>query len=181
MKITNSPLQGLLIIEPTVFTDNRGYFFEAYQQERYIEQGIPPFVQDNVSHSTRHALRGLHYQLPHAQGKLVQVTRGRVWDVVVDIRVSSPTFGQSFTITLSAENHTQLYIPPGFAHGFCVLSAKADFYYKCTDFYAATYEHGIAWNDARLNIPWPIKNPILSPKDEVYPPLHEIPHDKLFT
>lgn len=181
MKTIEAPIQGLIIFEPTIFHDNRGYFYEVFQQERYAEYGLPLFVQDNISRSKRHSLRGLHYQLPHAQGKLVWVTRGTVWDIVVDIRMSSPTFGQWFSITLSDENHTQMYIPPGFAHGFCVLSEEADFYYKCTDFFAPTCEHGIAWNDACLNILWPVKNPILSPKDETYPSLHEIPHEQLFT
>jgi|SRR5579885_2154765 dTDP-4-dehydrorhamnose 3,5-epimerase len=181
MKVTEGPLPGLLIIEPRVFNDNRGYFFEVFQQKRYAEFGIPAFVQDNVSRSARNVLRGLHYQLPHAQGKLVFVTRGSVWDVAVDIRTNSPTFGQWFGIHLNDENHTQFYIPPGFAHGFCVLSDEADFHYKCTDYYQPGSEHGIAWNDERLNIPWPVSNPVLSPKDEIYPALHEIAHEKLFT
>lgn len=180
MKMTEGPLSGLLIFEPKIFNDNRGYFFEVFQAERYADVGIPPFVQDNISRSTKNVLRGLHYQLPRAQGKLVWVTRGTVWDIALDIRVSSPTFGQWFSIILSDENHTQMYIPPGFAHGFCVLSDEADFYYKCTDFYTPKAEHGIAWNDTNLNIPWPIQHPILSPKDEVYPHLKDIPHENLF-
>lgn len=180
MNIKTAPLQGLIIIEPKVFNDERGYFYETFQQERYAKLGIPAFVQDNISHSKRHVLRGLHYQNPHGQGKLVSVTRGSVWDVVVDIRVQSPTFGQWFGITLSDENHTQMFIPAGFAHGFCVLSEAADFSYKCTDYYSPACEHGIAWNDPRLNITWPVQNPVLSPKDEVYPPLHEIAHEQLF-
>src|SRR5262249_31094683 len=150
MKLIETPLKGLMVIEPNVFSDTRGYFFEVFQQHRYQEQGFPPFIQDNVSRSKKHVLRGLHYQLPHAQGKLVWVTSGTVWDVAVDIRVSSPTFGQWFGITLSDENHTQLYIPPGFAHGFCVLSDTADFHYKCTEYYSPSSEHGIAWNDPRI-------------------------------
>ncbi len=173
MNIIEAPLAGLLIIEPKVFTDNRGYFYENFQQKRYAEYGIPPFVQDNMSRSTCNVIRGLHYQLPHPQGKLVWVTRGHVWDVSVDLRVTSPTFGQWFSITLSDENHTQLYIPPGFAHGFCVLSNVADFHYKCTDYYHPNAERGIIWNDAQLNIPWPVKNPILSAKDIEYPSLQE--------
>ena len=180
MKIMEAPLNGLIIIEPRIFNDSRGYFFEDYQKERYQELGIPEFVQHNLSRSTRNVLRGLHYQLPHAQGKLVGVTRGHVWDVVVDIRVNSKTFGQWFGIDLTDENHLQMYVPPGFAHGFCVLSDEADFYYKCTDFYTPACERGIIWNDARLNIAWPVKNPILSPKDEVYSSLHEIAHEQLF-
>lgn len=181
MKVTKAPLSGLLIIEPKIFVDDRGHFYEAFQQKRYEEHGIPPFVQDNISRSRQHTLRGLHYQLPHAQGKLVYVTRGDVWDVAVDIRTTSPTFGHWFGIHLNDENHTQLYIPPGFAHGFCVLSDEADFHYKCTDYYFPDSEQGIIWNDDKLNIPWPVKNPILSPKDELYPSLHEIGHEKLFT
>lgn len=180
MQTKTAPLQGLIIIEPAVFKDNRGYFYEGFQQKRYAELGIPPLVQDNVSRSTKNVIRGLHYQLPHAQGKLVGVTNGSVWDVVVDIRQSSPTFGQWFGITLNDENHLQMYIPPGFAHGFCVLSETADFYYKCTEFYSPGNEHGLSWNDPKLNIPWPTKNPILSPKDEVYLPLSEVSNDKLF-
>jgi dTDP-4-dehydrorhamnose 3,5-epimerase len=181
MKVSEAPLSGLIIIEPNVFNDHRGHFYEVFQSKRYEELGIPPLVQDNTSRSKRHVLRGLHYQLPHPQGKLVWVTQGTVWDVVVDIRLTSPTFGQWFGITLSDENHTQFYIPPGFAHGFCVLSEEADFHYKCTDYYYPGKEHGIAWNDTQLNIPWPVKNPLLSPKDEIFPSLHEITHEHLFT
>ncbi len=181
MQLIDTPLDGLLLIEPRVFGDPRGYFFESYQNNRYQELGIPPFVQDNMSHSKRDVLRGLHYQLPYAQGKLVGVSRGAVWDVVVDIRLSSPTFGQWFGTTLSALNHRQMYVPPGFAHGFCVLSDDVDFYYKCTDYYQPTAERGIAWNDPNLKINWPVAHPILSPKDEVYLPLHEMPRDQLFT
>ncbi len=180
MKISAGPLNGLMIIEPRIFSDERGEFFETYQQERYTQHGIPPFVQDNTSRSKRNVMRGLHFQLPHPQGKLVYVTRGEVWDVVVDIRVSSSSFGQWFGITLSEQNHTQMYVPPGFAHGFCVLSDEADFHYKCTDFYMPGAEHGIIWNDASLNIPWPVKTPLLSPKDAALPLLHEIPHEQLF-
>ncbi len=180
MNIIDAPLSGLIILETKLFSDLRGYFYEGYQQTRYSDLGMPPFVQDNMSRSKQNVLRGLHYQLPHAQGKLVGVTRGKVWDVVVDIRKTSPTFGKWFSIVLSDENHLQMYIPPGFAHGFCVLSPEADFYYKCTDFYTPASERGIIWNDPRLNIEWPITNPILSPKDEIYSPLHEIPHDQLF-
>src|SRR3990167_7235538 len=180
MKITHTPLTGPLIIEPCVFHDNRGYFLESFQQQRYLELGIPLFVQDNISRSAQGVLRGLHYQLPEAQGKLVTVTRGSVWDVIVDIRLTSPTFGQWFGITLNDENHLQIYIPSGFAHGFCVLSKEADFYYKCTNFYTPSAELGIAWNDPHINITWPINNPILSPKDIHFPCLYEIDHDKLF-
>jgi len=181
MQITASPLSGLMIIQPKLFQDNRGFFYEVFQQKRYEEIGLPSFVQDNFSRSTRNVLRGLHYQLPHPQGKLVYVTRGSVWDVAVDIRKSSPTFGQWFGMVLNDENHTQLYIPPGFAHGFCVLSDEADFHYKCTDYYTPGTEQGIIWDDAALNIAWPIQHPVLSSKDELFPCLQEITHEKLFT
>jgi dTDP-4-dehydrorhamnose 3,5-epimerase len=178
--MTKTPLEGLLVIEPRVFNDSRGYFYESFQQERYAQAGLPLFVQDNVSHSSANTLRGLHFQQPRAQGKLVWVSQGSVWDVVVDIRASSPTFGQWFSITLTDKNHTQLFIPPGFAHGFCVISENAIFHYKCTDYYAPECERGIRWDDPKLNIPWPVNNPILSAKDSAYPTLHEITHEQLF-
>jgi len=181
MKIHQAPLQGILIIEPRVFTDERGYFYESHQAKRYLDAGIPPLIQDNISRSKQHALRGLHYQLPQAQGKLVWVTRGEVWDVMVDIRRSSPTYKQWFAMTLSDAEPRQIYIPPGFAHGFCVLSAEADFCYKCSDYYAPAMEHGILWNDPELAINWPVAQPLLSPKDAAFPTLKEIAHDKLFT
>lgn len=181
MKIRNASLDGLIIFEFNVFRDTRGHFFEVYQNKRYAELGIPPFVQENVSWSKRDVLRGLHYQLPQSQGKLVWVSRGTVWDVVVDIRQHSKTYRQWFGITLSGDNFTQMYIPPGFAHGFCVLSEEADFHYQCTNYYMPGEEHGIVWNDAQLNIPWPVKNPILSPKDAAYPTLSEVSHEYLFT
>jgi dTDP-4-dehydrorhamnose 3,5-epimerase len=180
MKSTRAPLEGLIIFEPRILADDRGYFFEVYHNERYAEYGIPPFVQDNHSYSKKGVLRGLHYQLPHSQGKLVGVTQGSVWDVAIDLRRASPTFGKWFGIQLDAESHRQMYIPPGFAHGYCVLSDSADFYYKCTDFYAPGSEHGIAWNDPDLNIQWPISNPVLSIKDTAYSPLNEIADEKLF-
>lgn len=181
MKVIETELAGLLVIQPTVHTDNRGYFFEMGNKKRYSQYHIPTFVQQNFSHSKKDVLRGLHYQLPYAQGKLVGITRGTVWDVAVDIRRSSATFGKWFSIVLDDKNHTQLYIPPGFAHGFCTLSDTADFYYLCTDHYTAEAEHGIAWNDPTINITWPLQQPILSAKDETYPFLSQIPHDKLFT
>lgn len=180
MQVTEGPLAGLLIITPRLFHDERGVFFEAFNQARYQALGIPAFVQDNHSRSQQHVLRGLHYQLPNPQGKLVFVTRGEVWDVVVDLRRSSPTFGQWFGITLNDITHTQLYIPPGFAHGFCTRSETADFAYKCTDFYTPGTERGLAYNDATLDIPWKVENPILSPKDQTYPNLKDISPDVLF-
>jgi dTDP-4-dehydrorhamnose 3,5-epimerase len=181
MKITSGPLAGLLLIEPQMFSDERGFFYESHRQPNYLEAGIPPLVQDNISRSKRNTLRGLHFQSPHAQGIPVWVIRGKVWDVMVDIRRSSPTYRRWFGITLSDERPLQIYIPPGFAHGFCTLSDEADFCYKCTDFYSPGSEHGIIWNDPEINIPWPIANPILSTKDMAYPTLSEIPHDKLFS
>lgn len=180
MKVTAGPLSGLLIIEPKVFKDERGFFYEVFQQKQYADLGIPVFVQDNFSHSTRNVIRGLHFQLPHPQGKLVYVTRGHVFDVAVDIRKSSRTFGQWFGIHLNDENHTQLYIPPGFAHGFCTLSDQADFNYKCTEYYFPESESGIAWNDEQINIAWPVQNPVLSIKDKKLPCLHEHQNDRLF-
>lgn len=180
MQTTPGPLNGLLIITPRLFHDARGYFFESFHQTRYAALGLPPFVQDNHSVSKKNVIRGLHYQQPNAQGKLVFVTRGKVWDVVVDIRKSSPTFGQWFSLILSDENHTQLYIPPGFAHGFCTLSDEADFAYKCTDVYTPGAEHGIRFDDPDINIPWPTTTPILSEKDKTYPLLANIPRENLF-
>ena len=180
MNISEGALPGLKIIQPNLYKDTRGYFYETFQHKRYEALGIPAFVQDNFSYSVRNVIRGLHYQLPNTQAKLVYVTRGQVWDVVVDIRRSSPTFAKWFGIELSDENHLQMYIPPGFAHGFCVLSDAAHFHYKCSEYYAPHSEHGIIWNDETLNIPWPIKNPILTPKDETYPNLSQLTHEKLF-
>jgi dTDP-4-dehydrorhamnose 3,5-epimerase len=149
---------------------------ELFHEKRYAEAGLPgPFVQDNFSRSAKGILRGLHFQQPHAQGKLVQVFAGAVYDVAVDIRRGSPTFGRWVGVELSADNRRQLWVPPGFAHGFCVLSESADFHYKCTDFYSPASEHGIAWNDPELGIPWPVKSPLLSPKDSAAPRLKDAP------
>ncbi|MBI1346554.1 dTDP-4-dehydrorhamnose 3,5-epimerase [bacterium] len=168
MQVQTTPLAGLVVIEPRVFADSRGFFLEAFHAERYAELGLPVhWVQDNLSRSVKGTLRGLHYQRQHPQGKLVYVTRGVVWDVAVDVRKPSPTFGQWFAVELSDENHRQMYIPPGFAHGFCVLSDTADFAYKCTDKYRPDDERTILWNDADLAISWPEIEPrILSAKDE---------------
>jgi len=160
-------LQDCVIIEPKVFGDERGFFLETYQAERYADlAGITSsFVQDNHSRSSRGVLRGLHFQKTKPQGKLVRVAKGEVYDVAADIRQGSPTFGQWEGVILSEENKTQLWIPPGFAHGFVVLSDTADFEYKCTDYYDPSDEGSILWNDPELNILWPIDNPILSAKD----------------
>jgi dTDP-4-dehydrorhamnose 3,5-epimerase len=165
----------ILIIEPDVFRDDRGYFLESYHRQRYQGHGIPGrFAQDNISFSKQGVLRGLHYQLGVPQGKLVSVFQGEVFDVAVDIRRGSPTFGQWVSLTLSSESCRQVYIPEGFAHGFCVLSETALFAYKCTDYYAPREERGIRWDDAFLGIRWPIPNPILSDKDKAYPALRDL-------
>ena len=168
MKIIQTEISGLVLIEPKSFGDSRGFFFESYQRDRYREAGIgESFVQDNVSRSRKGTLRGLHYQMVQPQGKLVYVTRGEVFDVAVDIRRSSPTFGRWFGATLNDENHRQLYVPPGFAHGFCVTSETADFCYKCTDFYLPSHERTLLWNDPAIGISWPeLENFILSEKDQ---------------
>ena len=175
MKISETNLPGILLIDVKVFADERGSFMETWQAERYVEAGVPyHFVQDNVSFSRHGVLRGLHFQYPHGQGKLVYVLQGEVFDVAVDIRVGSPTFGQSVGVTLSENNNRQIYVPEGFAHGFCVVSPTAMVAYKCTDIYRPQSEGGILWNDPELNIPWPIAQPSLSPKDAVYPLLRAI-------
>ncbi|MEQ3695722.1 MAG: dTDP-4-dehydrorhamnose 3,5-epimerase [Pseudomonadales bacterium] len=167
MKVIETKLPGVLIIEPKVFGDHRGFFLESYHEQRYQEMGIKErFVQDNHSRSAAGVLRGLHFQKQRPQGKLVRVTQGEVYDVAVDINPTSATFGQYVGVVLSGENHTQLYVPPGYAHGFCVLSETADFLYKCTDYYDPTDEGGIVWNDPTVNIDWPISNPKLSEKDQ---------------
>lgn len=170
-----TPLEGVLVIEPDVFRDPRGFFLETYHAPRYSQAGIPgPFVQDNLSWSTRGILRGLHYQLTKPQGKLVTVVKGTVFDVVVDIRRGSPTFGQWYGTELSADELKQLYIPPGCAHGFCVVSDEAGFLYKCTELYLPADERGIIWNDPTLAISWPVTAPILSKKDQGYRTLPEM-------
>ena len=174
MKIVPTSLPGVMVIEPSVFGDDRGFFMETWRADAYEDAGIKfPFVQDNHSRSTKGVLRGLHFQLEHPQGKLVGVSRGSVFDVAVDVRTGSPTFGQWYGTELSDENHRQLWIPPGFAHGFCVLSDVADFQYKCTDYYCKECEGGIAWNDPGIGIDWPMAAPLLSAKDQVYLPLAE--------
>ena len=166
MKVEKTKLDGVLVIKPETFEDTRGFFLESFNKDRYREAGINfDFVQDNHSHSTRGVLRGLHYQKTKPQGKLVRVVRGEVFDVAVDIRNGSKTFGQWEAIMLSEDNKTQFWVPPGFAHGFVVLSETADFEYKCTDYYDSSDENSLLWNDPDLDIDWPIKNPILSRKD----------------
>lgn len=180
MKCTETTLPGVLIFEPRVFGDERGFFLETFNVEKYRQFGITEdFVQDNLSFSGKGILRGLHYQKPKAQGKLVQVLQGEVLDVAVDIRRGSPTFGSWFSLVLSVENKKQLYVPPGFAHGFSVLSDTALFHYKCTDYYYPEGEQSIAWNDPELGIDWMVENPSLSAKDSAAPRLAEIPADRL--
>ena len=180
MKVIETHLPGVLIIEPKVFGDARGFFQETWQQGKYEAIGIQGIiVQDNLSFSTRGVLRGLHYQNPHIQGKLVSVIQGEVFDVAVDIRIGSPTFGQWTGAVLSGENHRQLWIPPGFAHGFCVLSDTVYFAYKCTDIYVPSAESGIAWDDPDIGIVWPVKDVVLSDKDKVYPRLKDVAVEKL--
>ncbi|WP_447985783.1 dTDP-4-dehydrorhamnose 3,5-epimerase [Nitrospira sp. Nam74] len=176
MRFIEAGLPGVIIIEPDVFEDSRGYFLETYHAKKYADAGISgPFVQDNFSRSIRGTLRGLHYQRSRGQGKLVFVPEGVVFDVAVDIRPGSPTFGQWVGMELSAQNKRQLYIPSGFAHGFCVLSEVASFAYKCTDFYVPQDEGGILWNDPAIGISWPVSVPLLSAKDQAYKHLADIP------
>ena len=180
MKVIETALQGVLIIEPKVFLDSRGFFVETYQRERYQSMGLmAEFVQDNLSFSSRGVLRGVHCQNPHSQGKLVQVLQGEVWDVAVDIRRNSPHFGQWTAVTLSSETKNQFYVPPGFAHGFCVLSETALLAYKCTDIYYPGAEVGFRWDDPEVEIAWPVREPILSDKDGRLPLLRDIPVNQL--
>ena len=167
MKVTPTALADVLLIEPRVFGDARGYFFESYHRRAFAQAGIDvEFVQDNHSRSSRGVLRGLHYQIEHAQGKLVRVVSGEVYDVAVDMRRSSPTFGRSIGMTLSAHDKQMLWIPPGFAHGFLVLSETAEFLYKTTDFWYPEFERSLLWNDSALGIAWPLQQaPTLAAKD----------------
>jgi dTDP-4-dehydrorhamnose 3,5-epimerase len=179
MKIIDEQLNGLLLLQPAVFGDERGYFYESFHISRYEELGITsPFVQDNISKSVKDTLRGLHYQVGNAaQGKLVQVLSGKVLDVAVDIRFGSPSFGKYFAVEISEENHYQLWIPAGFAHGFSVLSGEAIFSYKCTALYSKNNERTILFNDTDLKIDWKISVPVLSPKDLLGKKFSEIEKD----
>ena len=179
MRVVPTEIPGVLIIEPEVFADGRGFFMETYHAARYREHGIDgPFVQDNHSRSVAGTLRGLHLQVRRPQGKLVRVIEGEVYDVCVDVRRGSPTFGRWVGVTLTAENVRQCYVPPGFAHGFCVLTPVAQVEYKCTDLYDPGGELGVAWNDPALAIAWPVSDPILSARDKGHPTLAEL-GDKL--
>lgn len=180
MDVQATALPDVLVIVPKVFPDARGFFMETFNAARYKAVGIHEnFVQDNLSVSSKGVLRGLHYQQPHAQGKLVYVLQGEVWDVAVDIRKGSPMFGRWAAVTLSAENKKQLYIPPGFAHGYFVISDTALFIYKCTDFYYPEHDAGVRWDDPDIGIKWPAGEPILSAKDEAQPLLRDVPAGRL--
>jgi dTDP-4-dehydrorhamnose 3,5-epimerase len=180
MKITETDLPGCLLIEPRVFADPRGSFFESWNQKAYADAGLHlNFVQGNVSESRRGVLRGLHYQWPNPQGKLVSVLSGQVWDVAVDIRRGSPNFGRWTAAILSAGNRRQLWIPEGFAHGFVTMSERAVFVYQCTALYDGAADANIRWNDARLAIDWPVSDPVLSDKDAAAPFLDDIATDRL--
>lgn len=174
-KFNKTDIEGVVIIEPKTFGDNRGYFMETYNKNEFVENGITEeFVQDNESFSTKDVLRGLHFQKQYPQGKLVRVVEGTVYDVAVDLRKDSKTYGKYVGVELSAENKKEFFIPKGFAHGFCVLSETAKFVYKCTDVYHPNDEGGLAWDDPDIGINWPIENPILSEKDKTHPRLKEL-------
>jgi dTDP-4-dehydrorhamnose 3,5-epimerase len=180
VNVIETELPEVLIVEPDVFGDARGFFMETWNGARYEEHGIPNrFVQDNLSFSAHGVLRGLHFQYPQAQGKLVCALQGEVFDVAVDIRVGSPTFGRWTGVTLSAENKRQFWVPPGFAHGFVVTGENSLFSYKCTDYYAPEYDGSILWNDPKIGIEWPLETPSLSDKDLSAPALEGIPEGSL--
>ena len=180
MQISETSLPGVLLIQPRVFEDPRGFFMETYRQKMLAEAGIhETFVQDNHSHSSRGVLRGLHYQLRNPQAKLCRVTQGEVLDVAVDVRAGSPNFGKWVSVVLSGENHSQLFIPKGFAHGFVVRSETCDFLYKCSDYFEASDDRGVLWNDPEIGIDWQTPDPILSEKDRRYRTLAQIPQEDL--
>ncbi len=175
IKFVKTSISDVIIVEPVVFEDSRGYFMETFHEKKYADAGIDKvFVQDNHSHSSEGVLRGLHYQLKNVQAKLIYVLTGEILDVAVDIRKGSPSFGKYVSVNLSSENKRQLYIPEGFAHGFCVLSKTVDVIYKCSDFYDSGDEYGVCWNDSEIGIEWPIEKPHLSGKDKEYPLLKDI-------
>ena len=180
LKLIDTSIPEVLLIEPNVYRDSRGFFLEAFHLRKYKNIGIEQvFVQDNFSHSGHGIIRGLHYQLRHPQGKLIFVIKGEIFDVAVDIRRDSPTFGQWFGTHLSAENKRQIYVPEGFAHGFCVLSESADVLYKCTDFYDSEDDYGILWEDETIAIDWPVKRPVISDKDSRFQRLNDVPEKDL--
>ena len=180
IKSLDTSIPGILLFEPDMFKDSRGYFMEIFHRKKYAEIGLDrSFVQENFSHSKRGIIRGLHYQLRQPQAKFLYVMRGEIFDVAVDIRRGSPTFGKWFGTNLSDENRRQIFVPEGFAHGFCVLSESADVFYKCTDFYNPGDEYGIFWSDKTIGIDWPIENPFLSEKDSLFKPLKAIAEKNL--
>ncbi len=175
MRFVEAGLPGVIVIEPDVHRDSRGHFLETYHAGKYRAAGLEAaFVQDNESLSTRGTLRGLHLQVGRPQGKLIRAIQGEIFDVAVDVRVGSPTFARWFGVTLSGDNFRQCYVPPGFAHGFCVVSELALVQYKCTDLYDAAAEVGVAWNDPGLAISWPVEMPVLSPRDQRHPRLSQL-------
>lgn len=175
MEFSRTSIPDVILVQPTIHRDQRGFFLETYRANTYAEGGIEPaFVQDNHSHSLRGALRGLHIQVSPPQGKLVRAAAGQIFDVAVDVRIGSPTYLQWVGVNLSDMDHHQLYLPPGFLHGFCVLSEEADVAYKCTDYYAAKGELTVAWDDPAIGIEWPISDPILSSRDAAAPGIQEI-------
>ena len=179
MKISRTDLDGVLVLEPAVYRDDRGFFTELYHEPRYREAGLPPFVQDNLAGSGRKVLRGLHYQWPRPQGKLIHAAAGAVLDVAVDIRVGSPSFGRWVGVELSEENRRQLYIPPGFAHGYVVLGASALVAYKCTDVHVPENDRVIRWDDPTIGVDWPLADPVISDKDRNAPLLADIRPEEL--
>lgn len=180
MEAEFTPLEGVIIIKPDIHKDDRGFFTETYSKDKYFSLGIKEeFVQDNYSRSKKNTLRGLHYQINKPQGKLVRVVNGKVLDVAVDVRKDSKTFGQYFSVFLDDINFYQLYMPPGIAHGFCVISEFVDFEYKCTDFYSPKNEKGVLWSDPDINIDWPVENPIVSLKDSTFNNLKDISKNEL--
>lgn len=182
MNVIQTAMEGLLIIEPQVFEDERGFFFETYRHSRMNTAGIAHrFVQDNLSYSVNATLRGLHFQVSYPQAKLVLAVTGEIFDVVVDIRPNSPTFGNWGSVYLSGQNRRLLYIPEGFAHGFCVTSDSAHVIYKCSDYYHPEDEGGILWSDPTIGIDWPLGDPIISPKDKSFPLLSDLPPEKLYS
>lgn len=183
MKVSKTNIEGLLLFEPDLFSDDRGYFFESFNKEKYAENGLDIiFVQDNISQSKKGTVRGLHYQVgDKAQGKLCQVISGKVLDVAVDIRFGSPTFGKHYAHILNSEKKTQIWLPPGLAHGFSVFSDEAIFSYKCTNYYSKDHERAILYNDSELNIDWQVENPVVSAKDLKAKSIKEIDKDFIYT
>jgi dTDP-4-dehydrorhamnose 3,5-epimerase len=180
VNVTELELPGVLLLEPKVYGDERGFFLETWQARRYAEAGVPErFVQDNLSRSGKNVLRGLHYQIRRPQGKLVSVIEGEVFDVAADVDPGSETFGRWLGARLSGDNKRQLYVPPGYAHGFCVLSDSTFFIYKCTDYYAPDLERGVRWDDPRLAIDWPVDTPIVNERDAGWPTLEEARREEL--